>query len=92
MAGFTTWVVICEASVPAGGFVVGGIDCGVGYTAYRVPAYLPETAAALVLDEVVRPFDVAEGAMYFSVGFGIVLMFWLLGQVLSNIVAPFWRR
>lgn len=87
-------VVVCSGSVPAGGaFPVSGSMTGVcpnGQVAYVVPAYVPFSESAAAIDGVMSPFDPAIGSGIFSFGFGVVVVFYLIGLKGSVLVRPFW--
>lgn len=92
MAGFVGNVVVCSGDPPASAVVAAGIPCPGGATAYAVPAYVVDSAAFMQFEALSLPFSVTEGAAFFSLGFGLTVAFWLLGQSLGVVVRPFWSR
>lgn len=92
MAGFVGAALVCSANVPAAGVAAPGVACPVGLNAFWLPAYLVDPGAVAQFDFLSVPFSLSEGAAYFSLGFGLTVVFWLLGQSLGVVVRPFWSR
>jgi hypothetical protein len=92
VAGFVGNILVCSGDPPASAVVATGILFPGGATAYVVPAYVVDSAAFTQFEALSLPFSVTEGAAFFSLGFGLTVAFWLLGQSLGVVVRPFWSR
>lgn len=88
-------VVVCATSDigSANGQVFGPVSasvCPPGQNAYVVQSYVPFASAQGFFDGLSAPFDSAVAASIFGFGFGLVVVFFLLGLKGSVILRPFW--
>jgi hypothetical protein len=94
-AGQVVNVVVCSPTLPAGGATAAtGLlsygACPSGQTAYMVPSYLPFSDSSGYIDGLARPFDPTVAGGIFGFGFGVVVVFYLIGLKGSVLIKPFW--
>ena len=90
-------VLVCASSDPGSGNgqVSGPIAdavCPPGESGYAVTSYLPYSTSQTTFDGLGLPFDPVVAAGLFSFGFGVLVMFWLLGLKGSVLLRLFWKH
>ncbi len=83
-AGQILQLVVCADSDPGSGNgqIYGPVSasvCPTGQNAYLVTSYVPFSTSQSVFDGLALPFDASTGGGLFGFGFGVVVLFYLIG-------------